>query len=54
MAWIVVVLFVVLLTVIVYKNVDRETGRSLKFLGKILTGVVVLIVLVSLLSIASH
>lgn len=45
MGWIIVLVGVVLLVVLIRKSIDRETTRNFKLLGKVLAGVVAVIIL---------
>jgi hypothetical protein len=54
MGWIVVLVGVVLVVVLTRKSIDRETARNFKLLGKLLAGVVAIIILWIFISYISH
>ena len=54
MGWIVALFCVALIVLVTRKTLDRETTRNLKLLGKLLAGIVGLIVLWAFLSFATR
>ncbi len=54
MGWIIALAGVVLIIVLTTKSVDRETARNFKLLGKVVAGLVAIIILWIVISYISH